>query len=119
MLTHFCSYLQKGDKLALFLDYDGTLAPMASHPSNTVMEPESEASLLRLATHPSVFLAVISGRGPQDVKDKVGLPNITYAGNHGLQIIYPDDTRFNYQIAEAVKNNLTLMVAALEEQVNR
>lgn len=109
--------MRKGDKLALFLDYDGTLAPLASHPSNTVMEPESEASLLRLATHPSVFLAIISGRGPQDVKDKVGLPNITYAGNHGLQIIYPDSTRFNYQIAQAVKDNLVLMVAALEEQV--
>lgn len=111
--------MHKGDKLALFLDYDGTLAPMASHPSNTVMEPESEASLLRLATHPSVYLAIISGRGPQDVKDKVGLPNITYAGNHGLQIIYADNTRFSYQITQTIKDNLILMVAALDEQVNR
>lgn len=118
-LLPICSYLQKGDKLALLLDYDGTLAPMASHPNNTVMEPESEASLLRLASHPSVFLAFISGREAQDVKNKVGLPNAIYGGNHGLQIIYADNTRFNYQIAQEVKDNLILMVAALEEQVNR
>jgi len=34
-------------------------------------------------------VAIISGRSLDDVRRKVGVPNIIYAGNHGLEIGYP------------------------------
>ena len=40
-----------------------------------------------------VFVAVITGRCIPDIKNKVGIKNITYAGNHGIDIRHPDGTR--------------------------
>lgn len=101
----------------MLLDYDGTLAPLASHPSLTVMEPESEAALKELSTQPNVFLAVISGRGVNDVKDKVAINNMTYAGNHGLEILYSNGTKFHYEVSAQLKSNFTKMVEELGEKV--
>ena len=42
---------------------------------------------------PDVFVAVISGRSVTNVKEMVGIEGITYAGNHGLEIIHPDGTK--------------------------
>lgn len=111
-------YLNKTDNLALFLDYDGTLAPLAAHPSLTVMEPESEAALKALATLSNVHLAIISGRGAEDARAKVNINNITYAGNHGLEIIFWDKSRYHHEVGSDARANFTRMVAELEEQVS-
>lgn len=103
--------------MAILLDYDGTLAPLASHPSLTVMEPETEAALKVLATRPNVFLAVISGRAVLDVKAKVAIDNATYAGNHGLEIIYSNGTRWQYEVSIELQKNFTKMVEELEQKV--
>ena len=79
--------------LALLLDYDGTLSPLAPHPDLAVIPPETKKVLERLARMPDVFVAVISGRGVYNVKEMVGIEGITYAGNHGLEIIHPDGTK--------------------------
>lgn len=110
-------YLKKGDRLALLLDYDGTLSPLADHPDNTVMEPESEAALHRLAANTNVFLAIISGRAPADARKKVAMSNITYAGNHGLEIHYPNGTKWQYQVSDEVKRNYAKLVDLLEKKV--
>ncbi len=94
----FDSYLAPyvGDRaiLSLLLDYDGTLSPIASHPDLAVMPTETRKVLERLANHPDVFIAVISGRSVTNVKEMVGIDGITYAGNHGLEILHPDGTKF-------------------------
>ena len=36
---------------------------------------------------------MITGRCIPDIKNKVGIKNITYAGNHGIDIRHPDGTR--------------------------
>jgi trehalose-phosphatase len=38
---------------------------------------------------PNVYLAIISGRALEDIREKVGIPQITYVGNHGLSIHNP------------------------------
>lgn len=111
---HFYSYITKGSTVALLLDYDGTLAPLADHPNNTAMEPVSQAVLGRLVHHPNVFVAFISGRGVRDVRAKVALPNATYAGNHGLEIHYANGTQWHYEVPSAVRANYTPLVAQLQ-----
>lgn len=83
------------------------------------MEPESESALKKLSIQPNVFLAVISGRAADDVKGKVGMENITYAGNHGLEISYANGTKFQYEVSAELKTNFTKLVEELEQTVNK
>ena len=110
-------FLQRNDKLALLLDYDGTLAPLTSHPNLTVMEPESEKSLQYLARHPNVYTAIISGRGAENARDKVAIENITYAGNHGFEIIYWDKTHYQHEVPADLKVNFDKLVEEMEATV--
>jgi len=72
--------------IALFLDFDGTLAPIASSPEQAVMPPEARELLTRLSQHGDVTVAIISGRALADVRSRVGIDHLFYAGNHGLEI---------------------------------
>ncbi|HLI84390.1 MAG TPA: trehalose-phosphatase [Bryobacteraceae bacterium] len=74
------------ERFFLFLDFDGTLAPIVPTPSKAQM-PRGLASILGTlcARRDVVAAAVISGRALGDVAARVGLP-VIYAGNHGLEI---------------------------------
>jgi alpha,alpha-trehalase len=72
---------------ALFLDYDGTLSPIAPRPELATLPPATREVLERLARHLPV--AVLSGRGREDVADLVGIPSLVYAGSHGFDIAGP------------------------------
>ncbi|XP_020803616.1 uncharacterized protein LOC110182675 isoform X2 [Drosophila serrata] len=112
-------YLNTSNKVAVLLDYDGTLAPIADNPSKTKMPVELEAILRKIAKHPEVFLAVISGRGLKDVQKQVNIEGITYAGNHGLEIEYPDGSRHDYELPTEIQKNYTNMVKELKEKVEK
>jgi trehalose 6-phosphate phosphatase len=72
-------------RVFLFLDFDGTLAPIATTPSLAVMSEGVRRVLENLCVRRDVVTTVISGRALEDLMRKVGLPLI-YAGNHGLEI---------------------------------
>ncbi|OGW85006.1 MAG: trehalose-phosphatase [Omnitrophica bacterium RIFCSPLOWO2_01_FULL_45_10] len=84
----------KGDlrnsRVMLFLDYDGTLAPIADTPDRAVISKEARGLLYELSNNRGCKLAVISGRSLKDIKSVVGLKNIIYSGNHGLEIDGPN-----------------------------
>jgi trehalose-phosphatase len=79
----------KGRRLFIFLDFDGTLAPIAQTPAKAVIPGETKILLNRLSRRTGVKVAIISGRSLKDVKRKLGLHNIIYSGNHGLEIDGP------------------------------
>jgi trehalose 6-phosphate synthase/phosphatase len=68
----------------LFLDFDGTLAPIADSPDRALLPAPLRSSLERLLT--MAQLAVVSGRTLDDVRSRVGIEGIVYAGNHGSEI---------------------------------
>ena len=68
----------------LFLDFDGTLVPIARRPGDVRLPVSVRRTLQTLSR--VVPIAIISGRSLVDIKSRVGLPNVTYAGNHGLEI---------------------------------
>ena len=76
--------------LFLGFDYDGTLTPISDHPDQAVLDEQVKGLLDLLAQNPRYKLAVISGRSLTDILQRVGLKNITYVGNHGLEIEGPD-----------------------------
>ena len=82
--------IQQAQHLFLLLDYDGTLTPIVSLPELALCPPEVKKRLEELRDLPGVHVAIISGRPLVDLQRKVGVSNIIYVGNHGLQIEYPD-----------------------------
>ncbi|MDD4909491.1 MAG: trehalose-phosphatase [Candidatus Omnitrophica bacterium] len=79
-----------GKHLLLFLDYDGTLAPIARTPGEAVLSKEVKGLLRGLSTSPYCSLGIISGRALGSIKKAVGIKGIIYAGNHGLEIEGPE-----------------------------
>lgn len=86
--------------LALFLDYDGTLTPIVDQPEQAELAPEMRELLQRLAGRCTV--AVISGRDLQDVRQRVAIDTVYYAGNHGFDIQGPHGRCLEHQQALAL-----------------
>lgn len=114
---YLINYLKNTNKLALLLDYDGTLTPIVSHPDLAKIPSKTKAILDRLSQNPNVFLAIISGRGVENVKGIVGLQNIVYAGNHGLEVVYPDGSKYLHQLPSDFDSEVKDLITKLEEKV--
>ena len=69
----------------LLLDFDGTLSEIASSPEVAVLRPGNAALLEDLSRRSGYAVGVISGRSLDDVAERVGVPGLVYAGNHGLE----------------------------------
>jgi trehalose 6-phosphate phosphatase len=82
-------------RLALFLDYDGTLTPIVSQPRQAVLSDAMRATVKQLAELRPV--AIISGRNSVDVSRRVALGGIYYVGNHGFEITAPDGANTTYE----------------------
>jgi len=70
----------------LFLDFDGTLSPIAPRPGLAELPDPTRDALNELATLAGVAISIVSGRSLQDITSRVGIPGLIYAGNHGLEI---------------------------------
>jgi trehalose 6-phosphate phosphatase len=69
---------------ALFLDVDGVLAPIVPRPEDARVPEETRAELRRLNGR-YALVACVSGRAGADAAAVVGLPELVYVGNHGLE----------------------------------
>lgn len=72
---------------ALFLDFDGTLAPIVAHPEDATIDEAVRARLRDAAKRGPV--AVVSGRDLEDVQARVAVEGLVYAGSHGFDIRGP------------------------------
>ena len=74
----------------LFVDFDGTISRLAPTPElEAIASPRVVRSLERLSGKLAV-VCVLSGRRAQDIRDKVGLRELLYVGNHGAESIDGD-----------------------------
>jgi len=76
-----------GRRPAVFLDFDGTLSPIVERPEDAGILPAARRAVERLAEVAPVV--VVSGRDRADVAERVGLPDLVYAGSHGFDIAGP------------------------------
>ena len=84
--------------MALLLDYDGTLSPIAKHPDLAVLPPETKKVLERLANRSDVFIAIVSGRSVDNVKKMVGIE-----GNFLIEFLLPSTLHTNKSIGKNEK----------------
>jgi len=102
-------------RVAVFLDYDGTLTPIVSRPEDAVLSPDMRETLLELASQCSV--ALVSGRGLDDVKSLVGIEDIYYAGSHGFEMAGPGGFEKENEEASSFLGDLDAAQAYLEERL--
>jgi trehalose-phosphatase len=93
-------WLSGGGRLLFFADYDGTLAPIVSSPDEAWLPTSLRDQLERLVRSPRMHVAVMSGRDVADLKQRVGVSGVIYAGCHGLEIEGPGMS-FRHPEAEA------------------
>ncbi|KAL0307838.1 UNVERIFIED_CONTAM: Trehalose-phosphate phosphatase A [Sesamum angustifolium] len=76
-----------GKRIALFLDYDGTLSPIVDNPDHAFMSHAMRVAVSNVAKY--FPTAIISGRSRDKVYEFVGLTELYYAGSHGMDIMGP------------------------------
>lgn len=81
--------LQRTPAVALFSDFDGTLAPIASQPRRVRLPASSRDLLAKLARQPKMFVALVSGRPVGELRRLVRLPRLGYIGIHGIEVAWP------------------------------
>jgi trehalose 6-phosphate phosphatase len=89
--------LQNG-RLALFLDYDGTLTPIVDRPEDATLSDRMRSLLADLSRRYTV--AIVSGRDLANVRQMVGLEHLVYAGSHGFDIAGPGDLQLQHEQAQ-------------------
>ena len=84
-LKHVQEIAGSGDRLAVFLDYDGTLTPIVNQPEAAWLSESMRETLRSLVAR--VPVAILSGRDLDDVRGRVHVDGIVYAGSHGFDIM--------------------------------
>jgi trehalose 6-phosphate phosphatase len=76
--------------LLLASDYDGVLARLRDDPAAAVPEPGTAELLARLAAAPGVTVALVSGRGVEDLQRTSGFTGpFRWIGSHGAEFDGP------------------------------
>ncbi len=102
-------------KLILFLDYDGTLTPIVDTPDQAVLSASNRELVASIAALARV--AIVSGRATEDVKKKVDIDGIFYAGSHGFEIVQPDGNVHVNEEAQQVRKTLEHILKQLGERL--
>ena len=76
---------------AVLTDVDGTISPIVLDPKEATV-PERTRELLRALARRYALVACLSGRRALDARRVVGLDELAYSGNHGLELLLPGET---------------------------
>jgi trehalose 6-phosphate phosphatase len=77
--------LHSAGTIALFLDFDGTLARIRPKPDEVDVDRNVRQVLAILARSPRLRVWVISGRRYADIRDRINVPGVQYFGLHGWE----------------------------------
>ena len=94
----FASVIESGRKIALFLDYDGTLVPIRKDPDACILPCRKKKLLQKLSASDKCYIVIISGRSLSNIKKMAGVRGISYGGNHGFDMAGPG-FRFTHKAA--------------------
>ncbi|HSJ14835.1 MAG TPA: trehalose-phosphatase [Longimicrobiales bacterium] len=100
------------------LDFDGTLTPIVSRPELAHLGGDTRLVLVRLAARPDTVVAVLSGRALADVRTRVAVPGLFFAGNHGFEIEGPGISEL-HPAADAAAPAIRRLAEACARQLAR
>src|SRR5919206_3277126 len=117
--------LTQGDELAkrlagkvpaVFLDYDGTLTPIADRPEDAVISQRMRDTVRRLAERCPV--CVVSGRDRRVVQELMGFDDLIVAGSHGFDIWSPEEGTIEREEGVEFEALLDEVKARLHEEID-
>lgn len=108
--------LRRALRLAVFCDFDGTVAPIVSKPEEAEMLPSARKAFLLLGRSTPVVPVVLSGRSLEDLRRRAGLPGVMLGGNHGLEV-EGRGLLFRHPEAVAVQPELGSLCELLEREL--
>ncbi|WPU66782.1 trehalose-phosphatase [Peredibacter starrii] len=106
-----------GKEMALFLDFDGTLSEIVPDHHDAQMVEEIRPVLTRISD--SIKVAIISGRDRKDVKARVGIDGLFYAGCHGYDISGPGCFHFQIEEAEEASSEMNEAIKQIESHADK
>lgn len=87
-------------RLAVLLDFDGSLSPIVDDPADAVALPDALDALRALVPHVGM-LAIVSGRPVDFLLERVGIDGVRYVGQYGLEWIDEQGRRRHDPAADA------------------
>jgi trehalose 6-phosphate phosphatase len=106
------------ERLFCFLDYDGTLSPLAPTPDAAEPLAGTAPLLQELAALPGTQVALVTGRTVADLRRFLDVPGICYVGLHGLEISFPDGTGELSESVAMVRSVLQVIRRQVEEALD-
>ena len=97
---------------AIFLDYDGTLAPLVNDPARAEISDATRNVIRDLC--PSFFVAIVSGRCMADIRERIKLPCVFFAGTHGFELGGPNGWYESIPVGADYLSDLDLISKRLE-----
>lgn len=95
-----------------FLDFDGTLAPIMPKPSMSHLRESTRRILQKLTKNRDFSVAIVTGRQLAEIESLVGIPDLIYAGNHGLELKGPE-FKYTHAIGREFQRVRGEVIAAL------
>ncbi|KAA1250162.1 trehalose-phosphatase [Mycobacterium simiae] len=99
------------------LDFDGTLSEIVPDPDTATLVDGAAEALEYLSIQCPV--AILSGRDLTDIRDRVGLPGIWYAGSHGFELLAPDGSHHQHDAAAGAVDVLESVAADLRDELSQ
>jgi len=85
LAAELAAHVRAGQKLGVFLDYDGTLREFVDAPDQAAPDAELPGLLRDLASHDRVSVAVVSGRSPDFLEKHLAGLGVTLVAEHGYR----------------------------------
>lgn len=108
------------ERVLLCTDFDGTLVPLQDDAAACRLDDPVRTILASLHAPPRMHVAIVSGRRLTDIRDRVGMSAITYAGNHGLEIagrdmVFREPTAVAcHDVLRSLADDLDVFLAGIE-----
>ena len=93
----------------IFLDFDGTLAPIVSNPEDACLSAEMHELLEKLLKQATCV--ILTGRDRTDIEKRINLKGMIFAGSHGYEI---KGSEFEWVYTEGLSSVAALDVAQNE-----
>jgi trehalose 6-phosphate phosphatase len=110
--------VQKSSRRLYLFDIDGTLAPIAKTPGEARIGEDVRKFLAALSAQRSCRVGIITGRKLDDARQLIGLPGLSYAGNHGLEIFF-GGRRVVHPAAKAKRGAIAQIHALIKKTFER
>src|SRR5512145_1851450 len=111
------SAIYNSTRVALLLDFDGTLLSIRKNPEECYLSPDTQKLLELILNSGKSVVAILSGRSLSDLRRRLHLRGAFYAGSHGLEISGPG-IRFVHQSARLAKPAINNILQDLKKELD-